>query len=127
MKKRIFEDSSIPNINRQQRGMTVGKNNSGDANVQPNQVRNFLNANNKDGNYEAPSLKINPIGKCDEILADMYLHTTNLRNLLFQARDNAASNPKHKQIIDSIIEVQLKKIGVTLVDISKSLDNISND
>ena len=127
MKKRIFEDSSIPNINRQQRGMTVGKNNSGDANVQPNQVRNFLNANNKDGNYEAPSLKINPIGKCDEILADMYLHTTNLRKLLFQARDNAASNPKQKQIIDSIIEVQLKKIGVTLVDISKSLDNISND
>ena len=127
MKKRIFEDSSIPNINRQQRGMTVGKNNSGDANVQPNQVRNFLNANNKDGNYEAPSLKINPIGKCDEILADMYLHTTNLRNLLFQARDNAASSPKQKQIINSIIEVQLKKIVVTLVDISKSLDNISND
>ena len=32
-----------------------------------------------------------------------------------------------QQIIDSIIEVQLKKIGATLVDISKSLDNISND
>ena len=121
MKRLISEDSSISNVNRQQRGMTVGQNNSGDIAPQPNQVKNLIDTNKKDTNYEAPGTPLFPIGAINEIISDLSISISNIFVLLNQAKDN----PKiqNKQHLNDIMK-KTELVHQAVVEISEDVDNI---
>ena len=121
MKRLISEDSSIPNVNRQQRGITVGQNNSGDVAPQPNQVKGLIDTNKKDTNYEAPGTPLFPVGAINEIISDLSIYVSNIFVLLNQAKDNP--NIKDKQHLDTIIK-KTELVHQAVVEISGDVDNI---
>jgi hypothetical protein len=121
MKRLISEDSSIPNVNRQQRGITVGQNNSGDVAPQPNQVKSLIDTDKKDTNYEAPGTPLFPIGAINDIISDLSISISNIFALLNQAKDNP--NIKDKQHLNTIIK-KTKLVHQAVVEISGDVDNI---
>lgn len=124
MKKLISEDNTMYNVQRQQSGSTARQDSKGETAPQPNQVKNLMHANKRDDNSQAPFLKPYPLNLGDEILADLFLATVNLKKII----DNTFANPtlkqKYMQDLKSIND-KLIVIHKNAVEISRQLDKIT--
>lgn len=124
MKKLISEDSTMYNVQRQTNGSTARQDSKGETAPQPNQVKNFMNANKRDDNSQAPGLKPYPLNFSDEMLSDMYLSCANLRKIIENANTNPALKSKFKENLKYVYK-RLELIDRAIVDISRELDKIS--
>lgn len=125
MKKLISEDDKNYNVNRQQYGITARQDSKGDTLPQANKVNAFIDANRKDDNTLAPTLKPFPLNFADEILSDLYLNSVNLRKIILDAETNPALKQKYKQHL-AYANKRVELINRAVVDISMELDKINN-
>jgi hypothetical protein len=123
MKKLISEDNTMFNVQRQQSGSTARQDSKGETAPQPNQVKNLFNANKRDDNSLAPTLKPYPLHLTDEVLSDMFISTTNLRKILEHAVNNPALKRKNLENI-RYVNRRVELINRAIVDISRELDKI---
>lgn len=123
MKKLISEDSTTFNVQRQQSGSTARQDSKGETAPQPNQVKNLLQANKRDDNTLAPILKPYPLNMADDVLADMFVATANLRQLMVHAINNPVLKDKYRENIN-YTDKRIELINRAIVDISRELDKI---
>jgi hypothetical protein len=123
MKKLISEDNTMYNVNRQQYGVTARQDSKGETAPQANNTKTFLNANKRDDNSQAPSLKPYPLNMSDEILADLFLSMVNLKKIVQHATSNPTLNKKYMGNVRKIYN-KLDEINLAAVEISKELDKI---
>lgn len=123
MKKLISEDTSMFNVQRQQYGSTARQDSKGETAPQPNQVKNLLQANKRDDNSQAPQVKPYPLNMADDVLADVFVATANLRQIMVHAINNPALKSKYHDNI-SYANKRIEFINRAIVDISRELDKI---
>lgn len=123
MKKLISEDSTQFNVQRQQSGSTARQDSKGETAPQPNQVKNLLQANKRDDNSNAPTLKPYPLDRADDVLSDMFVATANLRQIMVNAINNPVLKDKYKENI-KYANQRIELVNRAIVDISRELDKI---
>lgn len=117
MKKLIFEDQTIHNVQRQMMGM---KNQS---DPQANTVSTLLGANNRDDNSQAPIVKPYPLGLSDDILSKMYVEMLNFKKMIGNGLENPALKNRYKPLLRDVNE-KCDIINEILVEISQDMDKI---
>jgi len=141
MKRRILmedgDNNRMPNVNRNQSGVTANQSSKGDSSPQANNVAALMKSNDSDSNFEAPSRILDPLDKTGDIIADITIITMNLKRSLLQIQEllnQSKKNPKVQKVhMESVNEIQSRldnmdrlneKISKNVVEISAIVDNI---
>ena len=121
MKHRLFEDSEIPDINRQIAGIGPGSRNPGT----PGGMRAAEYLQQKNELQQQYNNKPYPIEHIEQSLADALVTLSNIQKLL----DVASSNPVLKDDTDKIKDMNdiAKKVAGLLVDFNDELTIIKGN
>ena len=119
MKQAIFEDSEIPDVQRQVAGI-------GASTVDPGAMRldNLMQHKNEDMKPQ-PGNKLYPISNIDEAIADAFINISNAQRLLDIANQNPTLKSRKRMIVK--LENNLKQVARLLVDFDETLSIIKGD
>ena len=141
MKRRILmedgDNNRMPNVNRNQSGVTANQSSKGNTDPQANNVAALMKSNDSDSNFDAPNRILDPLDKTGDIIADITIITMNLKRSLLQIQEllnQSKKNPKVQKVhMESVNEIQNRldnmdrlneKISKNVVEISAIVDNI---
>ena len=121
MKQRLFEDSEIPDVNRQVSGIGSNVMDAG-----ATTVRDFVQrANNLPNAYDTS--KPYPLDSIDAIAADAFINIGNLQRDLEIAKVNPVLKREKDQKAIEDLEQNLKDITKLLLDFDKTLSIIKGN
>ncbi len=116
MKQRIFEDSEIPDVNRQITGMGTEYANSGGE-----RLGNLLQRKNDLPNAHDETGVPYPLDNIDAIIADIFININNVQQAVEIAKNNPTLKSKRKQRLLRAMEGDLRNIAKTMLDFDDHL------
>ena len=116
MKQRLFEDSEIPDVNRQMTGMGSAYAQSGGE-----VMHNLLQRKNNYPNSHDETGVPYPLDNIDSIIADLFINLNNIQRAIEIAKSNPILKDKSKQRIIDDMEKDLRNIAKTMLDFDDHL------
>ena len=119
MRRTIFEDSEIPDVQRQVAGIGTSAVDAGGM-----RLDSLMQHKNEDMKPQ-PGNKLYPINNIDEAISDAFINISNAQRLLDIANQNPTLKPSKKLIVK--LENNLKQVAHLLVDFDETLSIIKGD
>lgn len=121
MKRRLFEDTEIPDVQRQVAGMGTSYADAGGTTVGDlvSRKNGIPNAHDNGVPY--------PLDSIDSVLADVFLNLNNVQQDIDLAKGNPVLKSEKKQKLLNSLEKNLKDITKSLVDFDETLSIIKGN